>query len=283
MTHLKHIILLPIGLLSIIATSQAATVAYWRFEGDYTDSSGAGNNLTPGNSGTGSSIVTTTGMDFFDPVPQTSAANTQTYNKSRTASENTSGYALTTNNVNLGANFTVESMFNVNSKSTSHDIFLINQWNNAGTPLWSIYLETADGSEQIRFVYKNGSTSTFVDSGFSYDTNTDYYLGMTVDMDDTTTNANNSVSFYLKNLETGIVQQTLKSNYADMKTGSSKIAIGGRVDFGYNSENMSGQIDEVRISDSLLSTSELLVIPEPSTLVLVGITGIALLMFRKRK
>ena len=107
--------------------------------------------------------------------------------------------------------------------------------------------------------------------------NTDYYVGISVDLLDETTNA---LTFYQKNLKTGEVwTSNLVSPTTVLTSGTASFSIGRT---SANSSEFTGLIDEVRFSNTKLGPNDLLVqIPEPSAALLAGVA--AMLGFRRKR
>ncbi len=269
-------------------TVNAATVGYWRFEeGNFLgDSSGNGYTLT---NGTMSASVTQTtplpsagnGSDFFNPVPQTGAVNNGLGSKGADAAFLRSG-VFDLNAMSATETYSVEMLVNVSS--VSGNAFIMSYYDTSETRSWIMQLTSA---RELNFqVSETGSGYTIADPGITLDLNTDYYLGVVVDLT-SAVQAERSVTFYLQDLTNGgALTSTIVDNYAPETTFASNdtgIAIGGTYNISGLASRIGLSFDEVRYSNAALSQGELLVsIPEPSSLgMLAGLLGVGLVLRRR--
>lgn len=267
------------GLLVPVVTADADTVAYWRFEeGSFlTDSSGNGHHLTNGGSAAAYTLPATgAGSDFPNPILQTGASNATAVQ--RTASE--SSYLSAAYHEDFASNaFTIEAMVHVTSRN-AHG-FLAGRWNGNNSS-YAIYLRS-DGT--VDLAIRNASNSTvFIASGFTLALDTDYYLAVAVDLTAAAA-PDRSATFYLQNLTDGGQRLSNTQTNIDVaavrEVSSTPFSIGAQ-GTGGNGTSWAGVVDEVRYSSHALVEDELLVVPEPGGMMLLGIGGL-LLAGRRRE
>ncbi len=287
----KTLTTLSIALL-LLAVGQpclsAATIGYWRFEnGNFLgDSSGNGYTLSDGTS----TLVTQTtplpgagtGSHFYNPIPQTGAAN----NGLATKGLNNSFLRSTVIDleaVSATQTYTFEMLFNITEYANKNS-FLASYYNSDEARSWVIQITETRG---LNFQVSNTGVGYIIaDSGMTLDLNTDYYLGVVVDLT-SAIQAERSVTFYLQDLTNGsALFSTVVDDYAPNTTfaaDNTGIALGTA----YNRSDLSDRIgvsfDEVRFSNTALSEGELLAsVPEPSaSALLAGLIGIGLVLRRR--
>ncbi|WFB36868.1 PEP-CTERM sorting domain-containing protein [Kiritimatiellota bacterium B12222] len=281
-TSLSRMIASCAGSLLLLGTqAHPAILANWRFEdGSYlTDSSGGGHTLTgtttpptqvnplPG-SGNGS--------DFSNPIPQTGDGNTGLANYG--SSQNGHLYlsddgwmdSIAANNT-----FTVEALVNRTTDKVAQ--YILSQYEYPGTGTRSFAFGVG-GSNLRMLLSDDGDTFTTFNSTLSLDKNVDYYVAASVDATDPT----GSITFYLQDLTNGgtLQSQQLSHSLSGIYNPSVNVRVGANSTV--TESRWTGLLDEVRISDTVLNSSELLVaIPEPSTMILVLGAGFAILATRK--
>lgn len=261
----------------MLSSASAATVAYYRFEDNLTNSANPG---TGDLTATGS--VTTTSLagsgatsDFFNPVPQTGASNTQT----------ASGFSGSENNgfstgdfFDLSGNdaFTIEALFNASSTSNIQTIAA--QWLTVSGGR-SFYFNVRDGGQLALYASGDGNNAeTYISntSGLQATAGKDYYAAAAF--------STSGVSLYLQNLTDGgpLSSQSFNVNLTNVRNSGGDFTVGGfNNNFNYA---FSGSIDEVRLSDTKLSESELLTVPEPSSFLLALIAGgVGVLVLRRNR
>ncbi len=262
--------------LAVVASPlYAGTIGYYRFEsGDVTgDSSGNGRTLTlAGASGSAplSYLLPSTGAGsaFSDPIPQTGAANgygiqgtgaTQNFQKYYTLADTAIGSALT-----------VESYVNLSNTDNTTKI-IASQGANGTNGSWA-FLATSEASGQgaRRLLFQFASTAgtwgsnglDSINSGISLTVGHDYYVAVAVNFSDLTASG---VTFYVQDLTLGSALQIVSKTHTVTTLYDSASAISIGVD-GFGASTWQGTLDEVRLSDSQLSQSQLLIsVPEPAT------------------
>ncbi len=287
---LLSLLLLP---LAMSATANAASIGYYRFEnGSFlTDSSGNDNTLTVETSPINRTPVeyalpvSGDGSDFFNPVPQNGLANGQAASFDG-AGDNGDRFRTNSNSAFLSSTFTLELMFNANNLTNNQllvGVFDASQDDRA----WGLFLHTSgqlqlalssDGANSSSLFSNTGTASTGgTPTGLTIAADTDYYAAVSVDL-------SGDVNFYLKNLTTNgsLLTSTFTSPLGSLHTDYSVFSIGAQGSNSGSGSRFGGIIDEVRYSNTVLPQSELLVIPEPSTIVLFGLTGMAMLFIGRR-
>lgn len=263
------LIFLTVNAVMATASLQAAVVGYWRFEGVTFQDDSSGNNYhlttntAPNDAEQLALPASGNGSKYPTTIPVTSATN-----GSAAVFDGDDRMAVAYNAAFKSTAMTLEAF--VTTTATSGTQTVAGMWNAGGNRVYLIGLST-----NVLTYFINGGN---VSSGLpALAANTDYYLGISVDLADDTTNA---LTFYQKNLATG---QVWTSNVASpttaLTTGTASFAIGRT---SANSSGFNGLIDEVRVSNTKLAADELLVvIPEPST-ALMGGAAVLLGLRRKR-
>lgn len=277
----KRLALLVCGATALVmanSTASASVIGYWRFEDGafLSDSGGNGLTLSPSASAPTQAAIPESGRtsDFYNPIPQTGASNGSTASFVPTNGNFFSREDSTVFNVSSG--FTIEAMVNTTTVATGNRM-IASQWNNNRS--WGFLL--SGGTLQLQ-LSPEGTSTVIVSSGVTLSANVDYYLAASFDLSD----QENGVKFYYQDLTNGGSLQTvsvghslstLRNSSAAFGIGAINISTGG-------SAFWSGNIDEVRLSNTVLSQSDLLAVPEPATMALAGLGAAFCLAFlRKRK
>lgn len=290
MNKVTKCITAAIACAACVATVHASTVAYWRFEGSATinpsdpgnflyDSSGNGNNLQQ----TGSSTVTQIASPFLNPVPQTQAANDFAAQIAGPFNDGISSNTQPTisDQVTIEAFFSPDALFGRTS-------YLFGYGASTGVDDRSIALGIADnngtGSAAANTLFllvsDDGDNNVLVASGLpEIEIGKLYYVAATYDA--TIAGGINNASFRFDNLtDGGTFSSTGSSGLVGLHqptSPSSSLNIGAL----WNGANdLDGLIDEVRFTSGLLSSSELLIFPEPGTAAL-AIVGASMVMYRR--
>ncbi len=274
----------------VAATASAQTVAYWRFEGDAStrllDSSGNNHTLTAQNtSGIAYAAIPESGngSGFLNPVGAALLPNAQFVAKTGT-DNSTGGRFLAADSTAFTMNsLTLEMMLNV----TGHNAlsFLAGHFN--GSNNQRSYALSLDANRELQFILSgNGTATEFVMSGITLALNTDYYLGVSMDLT-SPTQAERTVTFFIQDLTAGTALQSISLTNiatASVHNSTTSFAIGSQGGGG-SAGSFQGLIDEVRLSQGVLSANQLLVaIPEPSAFAaLAGLGALGLAASRRRR
>jgi hypothetical protein len=270
--------------LFAVSTASADTMVYYRMGDDTsltTDSSGNGNTLTStatqveiSDSGDGSA--------FSDPISLTGDSNDYTASfsggQSMSVADPFGEDGL--------SDFTVEAYINLASYSTSTQ-YVVGQWSTTSWGRsWAIGVADSDGTGdaeagELYILLGDGvSGAIIIPLGLTVDLDTDYYFALTFD----STTDTDDITFYYQDLtnDSSLVVTTISSTITSVNNTSADLTVGS-----YNGTNSewSGLIDEVRISDTILSTSELLIsVPEPSSFALLtGLLALGCVVRRPRR
>lgn len=264
--------------MTVGVSLQAATLGYWRFEsGDVTgDSSGNGRTLTltgsTGSAPTSYALPSSgAGSAFSNPIPQTGAANGYAIQGTGTNKLMQKYYTTTDTAAALSA-MTVESYVNLSDNSTTSMKVIASQGANASDGSWAFGI-AGYGSGQtagnLLFQYRSlsgtwGSTGIdTINSGINLTVGHDYYVAAVANFTGVTTTS--SITFYVQDLTLGTALQTYVKTglgYGSLYDSTSTIALGAD---GVGNSGWTGTLDEMRISDSALSQSQLLIVPEPAS------------------
>ncbi|HSI37396.1 MAG: LamG-like jellyroll fold domain-containing protein [Phycisphaerae bacterium] len=270
-----------VGLAAASSPASAAVIGYWQFEdvpGYLADSGPGGRTLAlPGGTADPAQVTLPTtgpGSAFVNAVPTTAkAASFDGSDRFERADE--PAFTDTT--------FSAEALINgSNFESITAQKSIIGQWNSTGNQRsWLLAVNGSGANAKLNLlVSTNGSDTVIIPSGLpALAANTDYYVGVTVDLSDT---SDTGVTFYQKDLSTGDVSiagvahaaTTLKDSASDLTIGSTD----------QPSSQFTGLIDQVRYSDEKLAPDQLLVaVPEPGTAGLLGVLAVGALARRRRK
>ncbi len=263
-----------IAALAFSAVAQAATIGYWRFEdspGFLSDSSANANTLT------NNSSVSQVASPFDNPVPQNGFANLDA------ASFSGSNYFSTAyqSSFNVGSAFTIEAYIRADDVSGTRVI--AGQYDSEGATSGQRSWFFGVNSGQLRLSLSSGSENIATNSAFAsaLTTGTHYYVAAAYD--------EGAVTFYLQDLSgNSLLSNTQTNSLTSVNNVTSDFTIGAVINAsstgGTTQAFFGGTIDEVRFSNTTLSQSELLVIPEPSSIMLVVTAALAgLIVFRRRR
>ncbi|MGE9267131.1 MAG: LamG domain-containing protein [Verrucomicrobiales bacterium] len=243
--------ILPLSFLLSCLAAESSVVAHWRFEDGafFNDSSGNSYDLSSGSSADATQVAlpaTGNGSNFPSAVAGSHASS---YNGSQRMT-------VAYNSAFKSPTFTLEALVNRTS-TNANTKSIAGMWSGGGSD--RVYLLGIYGTNVLAYYY-NGQN---VSSGLpALELNTDYYVGVSVDMTDT---SSGGVTFYQKNLETGESWTSSVAHTATAFTSGTSAFTIGRTST--PSSPWAGLIDEVRYSNTRLDPSELLIpIPEPVAL-----------------
>lgn len=253
--------------LLLVAAGQgnAATIGYYRFEGDLITSVGSDNGTVISGSPTYSGAVP------INPIPQTGASNAQS-GALGTSDAISFNYAFPFNGGNGTVEFWVKpNIAGVPATYGDHDIF------------WT----TTAGGDANRFNILQVNNDIVIDyRDVSGDLQTIAGTAAGTVPDGVWTfvaivKSGNTYSIYLNQAQTPSATATLTSPLA-LPT-STSWTLNGRYLAGNGTGQWQGAIDELRLSDVALSPSQFLVtdVPEPSSLGILAV-GLGLLVRRSR-
>ncbi|WFB34980.1 hypothetical protein P3T73_12505 [Kiritimatiellota bacterium B12222] len=270
---------LTLGLLAVFGfgltqMATASTLVYYRMGDDtsfVTDSSGNGNDFTAFNAVQTVIPATGDGSAFSSPIPQTGDSNS-----SMASFDGTQNMAAADPFGSL-TSFTAEAYINLNSYSGSTQ-YVMSQWTTASNQRsWGIGVAasggtgSASGNELYLLMGEGVGGSSVIPLGLTVTSGTDYYIAVGYDG----TTGTNDIHFTYQNLSTAgsLVSSTISSGISTgINNSSATFRVGA---YGSSAGSFwNGEIDEVRVSDTILNQNELLaVIPEPSSLALVVLFG----------
>jgi hypothetical protein len=264
-----------VGWMIMAPATEAAVVGYWRFEdspGFLSDSGPDGRTLT----NVGSVVQYTltgsgAGSDFPTIIPQTGASNTEAAQFSGTnllTASDSPAFTSTT--------FSVEAFINGTNIGggtrviAGHWEGTINQERS-----WT-FQTTGTGNLSLQISplgTGGGGLSELVASTFVLNNNTDYYVAATIDLVDTSVSG---ITFYFQDLTAGgsLLSEGVGHTLTSVFDTPVPFTIGSTAT---PSAQLAGIIDEVRVSNTKLSQSQLLIsVPEPSAVALASLGAIFL-------
>jgi len=289
---LRRNLVLTAGLLSAMASAPAfSAVAYYRFENNLTSQDNSPTlDATAGSTAGYSADVP--GSSIFDPWANTTVSNTLSYNHGTGTASMLSDTSLLNNAVNTHG-FTVEAFIKLTSEDVNDLKFdlIIGNMDGPGTKGWIFGL---NGQGKLRFsaiqangagAYKEVSATDALTAGwhhvaavgtFTDKTGTglvDYTdVRLYVDYVDVTAQTGSAIRYF------GTTESGDPGNAGPViKVSTDNFAIGAINPF-------SGLIDELRISGDPLLTTQMLqaVVPEPASLMVIGLAGLGLAARRRR-
>lgn len=268
--------------LMVGAAAQGATEGYWRFENGAFLNDSSGNARALSNTDTEGDDqytlpATGPGASFPDPIPQTLAANIQgaLFTSSQFDSMSAADSNLSALIYEKPA-FTIEAFVNLTDASIRRTI--ASKWTSGGSEIYRFDVlsstDTNARSLDFEFFGLRGSGGTIdiqIPAFIPLTLGVDYYVSVSLDF------VNDSLDFYVQDLTNNGALQHDHVNIPDSTAVyfSTASTTSFRVGSIFGGSNWNGVIDEVRFSSSALSTSQLLVVPEPSStvLALLGLLG----------
>lgn len=270
------------------SAASAATVAYWRFDNDGKTAGQTAETVLDetanNNDGSGSNAPTYSSDVFGSQVPLTGDPNTLSIDLERDSSQRIR--VEDSNSLDFGdSSFTIEAYVKFETAVTgvASQQFLV--WKKefdsgvADTQLDYGIVFARNGSfgasvnGRLVLVQGNGSTTNFVGSGLTLtDTTSWHYVSVAFDA------VNDQVRFIIDDQTATIANTfTAAANTGELIIGAHKNA-SNIIDAHFD-----GQIDELRISNTFLDTSELLnVVPTPAALP-AGLLMMGAMLSRRRR
>ena len=244
--------------MMIPAFANAATLHYWRMEGNLDDSVGSA--ADAGGAGSHEFVSDTMYNPLTGPV-----ANSQSVSSKDSKFE--ARYITTP--LSGGGDFTVECFYRKQSSLDNENLSVVYQYDGANLN-WKIQaMQDANGKLAFTWVVENRwhQQGGEIKSEYKFDLQTWYHLAGTYD------SSTGTAALYVNYASEGTLTD------ADLKN----VGEGNNVRIGMGwGEKRTNYIDEVRISDTVLTTSQMLV-PEPATVGLLLVGGIGILVRRKRR
>jgi len=233
----------------------AGTVGHWRFEsGGFTDdSSGNGLGLSPQGGSMPYALPVgggSPGAAFPANVPLSGDANGQASEFDRTnyfSRGDSAAFAL--------QDFTIEAFVHFDQSGLFYTVAC--QWGGANEYAWR-FIRWSNDRLYLTITSDGNLPPELVDSGLTLQESRDYYVAAAVDVGGSGT----EVRFYVKDLTADGELQTATvqvSGLGSLYNSSEAFAIGADFHPGHAANEMSGLIDEVRLSDTALDEAELLV------------------------
>ncbi len=264
--------------LAFVGAAEADTIGYWRFEDSpgFLEDSGlndldlsTGGSPVPTQSTLPTPPATGPGLKFDDPIPQTGDANAKAASfagAGRLTHADASAFEV--------SDFTIEAY--IHNATTSNVRWIAGQWLYPGQRSWQFGIHQDD--MLISWLSDSGSDFLAPYSDIIIDRNKDYYVAMSFDED-------GDLTYYAQNLTDGFAMQTetVSHTVESLHNSTADFVIGQGTYEGVRGGDFIGLIDEVRLSNTVLSEGELLAVPEPSSLVLLGLGGLSLAAYAWRR
>jgi hypothetical protein len=287
-TSAKALALIVITLSLHAISAPAAVIGYWRFEstpGFLVDSGVYGLDLTQGGNGTVTNpALAGTGptSKFFNPIPQTEAANgnVATFgaaSDSYLSRSDSAEFAVTS--------FTFEAMFNrgntFNQRYIGSQSISTGNQRSWGLSVWASNAGVvADRNKLFLNLSQDGATAVNITSNFTISTGVDYYTAFSFNATD------GNATFYLQDLtNSGTLQsEVVATGLTGVKDSTGAFNIGALA--GAANSIWIGSIDEARLSNTVLAASELLAtaaVPEPGPVALLVLGGMWVMIFRRSR
>lgn len=194
---------------------------------------------------------------------------------------NADNYLSRTNPFDNLVDFTAEAFINTQANRTVTQYVMGQYAFQNGNRSWALGKATSTGThpaganELFLILSDDGDTNTIVPLGLTPELHKDYYVAVSFNG----TSSTDDITFYYQNLSDGgalmssIISSGIEKVHNVIGTASGQDF---RIGDGGGNRPWNGLIDEVRISSAVLEESELLIIPEPGTLILLGLSGLAL-------
>lgn len=283
--------ILGAGLVSLVTAAPAfSAVAYYRFENNL-----ASQNNSPTLDATAGSTVgyssDVPGSSIFDPIGSTTVANTKSYDHGTGSASTLSDTSILNNTVSTHG-FTIEAFIKLSSSDVNDVKFdlIFGNMNGAGTEGW---LFGINGSGKLRFsgVQNNGAAYKEVSSTDALTANTWHHVAAVGTFSERTgqdlvdfTDVQLFVDYVAVSTIGGSGSRFFGPASSGLSGNSGPNFVTSTTNYNIGAINpFSGLIDELRIYDSPLMTTQMLqaVVPEPASLGLLGLGG--LLLVRRRK
>ncbi len=270
---------------SVVDDSTSETVGHWRFEGDggswLLDCSGNGRDLTAQGSPPQISLPASgPGSGFHNPILQTGQPNQSAVHLSG------SGQWLTApdHDVFTSNTFTIEAYVNIDTLDLGSTPIVASHFNSSVDERGWFFAISPDSGKLLLALSANGQTGTgnteVITSNLTIEAEKDYYIAAAVNVADTSAEG---ITFYLQNLtdDGPLLSENRSHNLDELHNSTALFAIGaqGRTPSG---NFFPGIIDEVRLSNVMLSPDQLLAVPEPSDCLLLLLSVLVLLPMRRR-
>jgi len=288
MKHTKLVCGTLAGLALFVGSGHAAVVAYtpdantinlWHFDeasGTTAVDATATNNLAAG----GGATLGSTGFTGFGNAGNTTAASNSGFQTaSRTVASMTSA---------SGA-FTFEALINLTVASGGQRILAMD--NNSTNPNRPFLFNLSNGGADITFANIGGASVNNYNSAIPvagdhvFVANEWFHVAVTYNGSEGTAD---NLKVYWTRVDSGATEANLVGSFnmsADLSGSASILGVGNdyRTAGTGNSNNLEGLIDEVRISNIARGAGDFIfTIPEPSTTVLLGLGGLALILRRRK-
>ncbi len=256
--------------------ARADVIGYWRFEGadDTTgflaDSSGSGLTLTKANTPT---QVSASG--FNDPIPRNGLTNAKAASLDDTMGGD---YFLHEDDALFAVSeFTIEAYVNATDLDKHYESgrhVIASQYTASdNTRSWSLHVDDVDltnendKGELRLFVSESGESVPSIASGIMLNEGVNYFVAASFD-ESKSGAGGGGVKFYVYNLDAGTWEETTTDHtVSDLENATGAFNIGTYDN--HAGRCWEGLIDEVRWSNTVLSKSELLAVPEPASAVLL--------------
>ena len=278
----KSWMMVGLMVLACGGAASASVIGYWRFENSSSLGTDSGpNELDLTVFGTPGSVTVASGTDpganFPNPLPQNGLVNERGVELYGSWQDHF--YLENSSDLSVSTQVTAELFFNQSTTPGSTPTGLVGHWR--GDPnqrSWALGVNS--NLNPIFGTSANGDART-IQGATSLDIalNTDYYLAAVYNA--------GSVTFYLKDLtdESNPLQtQTVTGYHTALHSANHRFYVGGVAWDTDAFVALNGVMDEARMSNTALDESQLLIIPEPGTLLLMGLgLGLALAFGRRRR
>nr|MDA3874412.1 PEP-CTERM sorting domain-containing protein [Kiritimatiellia bacterium] len=175
------------------------------------------------------------------------------------------------------ASFTIEAF--VHQEARADTSYIASHWaSDPSERSWGFGVNSSGRLFAVLSADGNNATAYTATASLTLTTGVDYYTGAS--FDDNTGN----LTFHFQDLQNGgeLLSETINTG-TSLHTGSSADFQIGTYNNSEGNRRWQGYMDEVRLSDTVLSGSELMVIPEPASLFLVLGGLLTVWAFKRRR